>query len=151
MSHHSFYTKQKKKLKLITSSILINQTTLMWNIIWFLHFFSVKQMLVRHWRTGVARKQNLVYLFNRIYASRTLNPILTSSLENKNTIYSYRNFSRHLSWDWWQGDCCWKIRLPKEPQAAPKLKTPWLESASELYLPIERPPLVGEVSANFSG
>jgi hypothetical protein len=30
-------------------------------------------------------------------------------------------------------------------------KTPWLESASELYRPTERPPLVGEVSANFSG
>jgi hypothetical protein len=31
------------------------------------------------------------------------------------------------------------------------LKTPWLESASELYRPTERPPLVGEVSVNFSG
>jgi hypothetical protein len=30
-------------------------------------------------------------------------------------------------------------------------KTPWLASASELYGPTERPPLVGEVSANFSG
>jgi hypothetical protein len=30
-------------------------------------------------------------------------------------------------------------------------KTPWLESASELYRPTELPPLVGEVSANFSG
>jgi hypothetical protein len=30
-------------------------------------------------------------------------------------------------------------------------KTPWLESASELYRPTERPPLVDEVSANFSG
>jgi hypothetical protein len=30
-------------------------------------------------------------------------------------------------------------------------QTPWLESASELYRPTERPPLVGEVSANFSG
>jgi hypothetical protein len=29
-------------------------------------------------------------------------------------------------------------------------KTPWLESASELYRPTERLPLVGEVSANFS-
>jgi hypothetical protein len=32
-----------------------------------------------------------------------------------------------------------------------KTKTPWLESASELYRRTERPPLVGEVSANFSG
>jgi hypothetical protein len=31
-----------------------------------------------------------------------------------------------------------------------KKKTPWLEFASELYRPTERPPLVGEVSANFS-
>jgi hypothetical protein len=30
-------------------------------------------------------------------------------------------------------------------------QTPWLVSASELYRPTERPPLVGEVSANFSG
>jgi hypothetical protein len=29
-------------------------------------------------------------------------------------------------------------------------KTAWLESASEIYRPTERPPLVGEVSANFS-
>jgi hypothetical protein len=28
-------------------------------------------------------------------------------------------------------------------------KTPWSESASELYRPSERPPLVGEVIANF--
>jgi hypothetical protein len=32
-----------------------------------------------------------------------------------------------------------------------KTKTPWLESAIELYRPTERPPLVGEVSANFRG
>jgi hypothetical protein len=31
-----------------------------------------------------------------------------------------------------------------------KKQTPWLESASELYRPPKRPPLVGEVSANFS-
>jgi hypothetical protein len=31
------------------------------------------------------------------------------------------------------------------------LKTPWLESACILYRPTERPPLVGEVSTNFSG
>jgi hypothetical protein len=30
-------------------------------------------------------------------------------------------------------------------------KTPWSESASELYRPAERPPLAGEVSANFCG
>jgi hypothetical protein len=29
--------------------------------------------------------------------------------------------------------------------------TQWLESASELYRPTERPPLVGDVSANFGG
>jgi hypothetical protein len=33
----------------------------------------------------------------------------------------------------------------------PQKKTPWLESASELYRPTERPPLVGKVSANFNG
>jgi hypothetical protein len=31
-----------------------------------------------------------------------------------------------------------------------KNQTPWLESACELYRPTERPPLVSEVSTNFS-
>jgi hypothetical protein len=29
-------------------------------------------------------------------------------------------------------------------------KTPWLESACELYRPTERPPLVGEVSTDLA-
>jgi hypothetical protein len=37
-----------------------------------------------------------------------------------------------------------------EPDVASAIN-PWLEPASELYRPTERLPLVGEVSANFSG
>jgi hypothetical protein len=39
---------------------------------------------------------------------------------------------------------------PKSNVKHNEKKTPWLESASELYRPTERPPLVGEVCANFS-
>jgi hypothetical protein len=44
---------------------------------------------------------------------------------------------------------CWALKN-KRVDCDTK-KTPWLESASELYRPTERPPLVGEVSTNFSG
>jgi hypothetical protein len=32
-----------------------------------------------------------------------------------------------------------------------KEQTPWFQAVSELYRPTERPPLVGEISAHFSG
>jgi hypothetical protein len=41
--------------------------------------------------------------------------------------------------------------LPRRSLAMGLNLTPWLESASEIYRPTEGPPLVGEVSANFSG
>jgi hypothetical protein len=42
------------------------------------------------------------------------------------------------------------LKLLAQPGVPQSIKTPWHESASELYRPTERLPLVGEVSAKFA-
>jgi hypothetical protein len=65
----------------------------------------------------------------------------------------------------WRADCCLVTSYKHSSYCCVSLRekvftalssnyknwTPWLESANKLYRPTERPPLVDEISDNFSG